>query len=421
MGASKIKILIVSRTPWNEANSFGNTFTNLFEGMENVKIANICCQGGAMNSRLIEESFQLTDKDVCKSIIGPRPGHLIKNNTCGSSFSKPNVPRKAIFYALREVIWLVGRWKSKKLNKFIKDFNPDILYLPIYRSHYMCAVDKYIIKLTGVPYVVHITDDIYNYPPNSSCITKQLQRIIRSDIRQILKNATYGEVFSPVMAKEYSNEFTIPFHLIGKSVNIKSLPPIPEKRQEKVIRFVYTGNFGGERGKQLIRFAQVITETFPYGTAVLYIYSATRADEEIQKQLENIDCVELKGAVSPDKILATQQAADYLVHVEGFSSEAIFESRLSFSTKIIDYLIAARPIIAIGPKEVTSMQVLKDNDMAHIAGSVSELVSILKRISGRKTDDEVKVNNGRKYLLKHRNSELMKTEIFHRIEQLVKQ
>lgn len=374
-----------------------------------------------MNSRLIEEAFQLTDKEVFKSLLGPRPGRLIKNDTAVHLSAKPNLPRKPIFYALREAIWLVGRWKSNKLKNFIKDFNPDILYLPIYRSHYMCSVDKYVIKLTEAPYIVHISDDIYNYPPNSSCITKQLQRFIRRDIRQIFKNAAYGEVFSPVMAKEYGSEFKIPFHLIGKSVNIKSLPPIPEKRQEKVIRFVYTGNYGGERGKQLIRLAQVITETFPYGTAVLYIYSATRADEEIQKQLENIDCVKLKGAVSPDKILATQQAADYLVHVEGFSSEAIFESRLSFSTKIIDYLIAARPIIAIGPREVTSIQVLRDNDMAHISGSISELRFTLKRIAEYNIDNEAKVYNGRKYLLKHRNSELMKTEIFHRIEQLLKQ
>lgn len=421
MPDSKIKILIVSRTPWNEENSFGNTFTNLFEGIEGIEIANICCQGGSMNSRLIDESFQLTDIDVAKSIIGRSPGQIIRNTTEHQISSKPSVPRKVFFYALREAIWNLGRWKSKKLKSFIQDFNPDILYLPIYRSHYMCEVDKYLIKLTGVPYVVHISDDVYGYSPNLSGISKQLQCIVRKDIKQILKNAAYGEVFSPVMAEEYENEFKIPFHTIGKSVDGKRLPEIPKKEEGNIIRFVYTGNYGGERGGQLVRLAQNINMVFPKGVAMFDIYSATKADIDIEEQLARIECVRLMGSVSPDKILAIQQHADYLIHVEGFSPKAIFESRLSFSTKIIDYLLAGRPIVAIGPQEVTSIQVLKSYDMAYVATDNSEIEDALSKIARGQTSDDIKVNNGREFLLNHRDAGKMKTEMYQRILQLSKQ
>ncbi len=417
----KIRILIVSRTPWNEANSFGNTFTNLFEGVENVEIANICCQGGTMNSRLIDESFQLTDKAVAKSIIGCSPGQIIRNDTESLLSYRPNAPRKVFFYALREVIWTLGRWKSKKLERFIQDFKPDILYLPIYRSHYMCEVDKYVIKLTGVPFVVHISDDVYGYSPNVSGLAKQLQCIIRKDIRQIFKAAAYGEVFSPLMTKEYENEFKIPFYVIGKSVDGKKLPDIPRKKKENIIRFVYTGNYGGERGDQLVSLAQSITEVFPKGTAILDIYSATKADNKIESQLHNLDCVRLMGAVSPDKIIVIQQQADYLIHVEGFSPGAIFESRLSFSTKIIDYLLAGRPIVAIGPQEVTSIQVLKSNDIAYVATDIPGIKDIMYRIAQGQTEDDIKVNNGRTYLVNHRDAGKMKTEMYQRIVQLSKQ
>lgn len=416
----KIKILIVSRTPWNEANSFGNTFSNLFGGIENIDIANICCQGGKMNSRLINEAFQLTDKSVAKSIFGKRPGKIINNELDRRISSKLNVPRKAVFYVLREAIWSLGKWKSKALKEFIRNFNPDILYLPIYRSHYMCEVDKYVIKLTDAPYVVHISDDVYGFSPEMTGLYKCLQHIIRKDIRQIFKRAAYGEVFSPIMAQEYENEFKIPFHLIGKSVDGLKLPEIAPKEDNNITRFIYTGNYGGERGHQLVILAKCISETFHDGKAVLDIYSATNPDPEIESQLAKMGCVRLMGAISPDKLLAVQQQADYLVHVEGFSPKAIFEARLSFSTKIIDYLVAGRPIVAIGPQDVTSIQILKSNDMAYVATDTSEIKNILSEIAQGHTADDVKVNNGRKYLLNNRDASKMKADMYQRLAQLLK-
>lgn len=402
-------------------NSFGNTFTNLFEGIENIEIAHICCQGGTMDSRLIDEAFQMTDKSVAKSILGFRSGQIIRNTLNKPSTKKINVPRKPIFYFLREIIWTIGRWKSKSLRRYIETFNPDFLYLPIYRSHYMCEVDKYVIKITKKPYIVHISDDIYGYKPNISPIDKCLQDLIRKDIRQIFKNASYGEVFSPLMAEEYNNEFKIPFYLTGKSVDHnKLLNTIPcHKDSKDFIRFVYTGNYGGERGLQIISLAQSINSIFPKGFAVLDIYSATKADDEIESKLSKIDCVRLKGSIKHNKILTIQQQADYLIHIEGFTQKAIFDSRLSFSTKIIDYLVAGQPIIAIGPENVTSVQELKNYDMAYIATTPQEINIILSRIAKKQTDNELKVSNGRKYLLQHRDAKKIKNEMYQRIIQLI--
>ena len=36
-----MKILVLSSTPWTNDNSFGNSFSNIFEGIEDVEIANI--------------------------------------------------------------------------------------------------------------------------------------------------------------------------------------------------------------------------------------------------------------------------------------------------------------------------------------------------------------------------------------------
>ena len=197
----------------------------------------------------------------------------------------------------------------------------------------MCKIDEFVIKQTQVPYIIHISDDVYNYAPKLSFWNKIIQNFIRKDIRRIAQRAEYGEVFSSQMAIEYKEIFNIPFHTIGKSVDITLIPPIPQNIDRTVTLFVYTGNYGGERGLQLINLAKCIDETFPKGEAKFEIYSTSKADNGIECQLRNISCVQLMGSVSSDKVPKIQRHADYLIHVEGFTLDAIYESRLSFSTK----------------------------------------------------------------------------------------
>ena len=49
-----MKVLIISRTTWDNANSFGNTFSNLFEGMKDVEIYSIACRNGISNNSITD-------------------------------------------------------------------------------------------------------------------------------------------------------------------------------------------------------------------------------------------------------------------------------------------------------------------------------------------------------------------------------
>lgn len=69
-----MRILIISRTPWDESDSFGNTFSNLFGGMDNVEIYKICCQGGLLNSSIVNKAYLMTDFSVLSTVFGKRRG-----------------------------------------------------------------------------------------------------------------------------------------------------------------------------------------------------------------------------------------------------------------------------------------------------------------------------------------------------------
>ena len=65
-----MKILIISRTPWNNSNSFGNTFSNIFGGMQGVEIFNICCQGGAIDNNIVIKTLQISEISLIRSFKG---------------------------------------------------------------------------------------------------------------------------------------------------------------------------------------------------------------------------------------------------------------------------------------------------------------------------------------------------------------
>ena len=137
-----MKILVISNTSWDNANSFGNTFSNLFENMSGVEIYNICLKHGVSNNTVVEKACQLTDKTVLKSIykINYDPARIIESQGVEKDFeteisSSARKKRSIISFIIRDLIWKLGRWKkSKILNDFIKSVNPDVIYLPIYSS-----------------------------------------------------------------------------------------------------------------------------------------------------------------------------------------------------------------------------------------------------------------------------------------------
>ena len=86
------------------------------------------------------------------------------------------------------------------------------------------------------------------------------------------------------------------------------------------------------------------------------------------------------GFISSSEIPRIQSEADILVHVESSSLKSRLWVRQSFSTKIVDYLKTARPILAVGPKEVASIEHLVRNDCAIVADNKDELIEKLNEV-----------------------------------------
>ena len=424
-----MRILVISSTTWDNANSFGNTFSNLFDGMQDIEIYNIACRHGISKNDVVKKSIQLTDKSVLKSIYNWKfdPSWETHDSESLAELNQEisenaRKQRKTISFIIRDLIWKLGRWKkSKTLNAFLEEIKPDVIYLPIYAAPYMCDIQMHIIKKLKVPVVGHISDDVYGYPPNASLLATWYRSGLRRKLKKLIGCCSYLEVFAENMKNEYSKIFDKPCYLIGKGIRIDNVEKIAINISHgDPLHFVYTGNIGDDRYNALVAIGKAIDECFAENKAVLDIYSTTPLTDEMKKAMCQCSCLKYHGGISKEEVLRVQETADFLVHVEGFSEQAVFSSKMSFSTKIIDYMIASKPILAFGPQEVNSIQVLKENNIGLTAVSQENLNKIMNNIAVNSVDYVKLTENVKQYLFNNRNIVEIQKDIYNRLNKLVK-
>jgi hypothetical protein len=417
-----IKVLIVSRTPWNNSNSFGNTFSNLFGGMSGVKIYNICCQPGSIENDIVKDTLQITESSLFNILLRR---HKTANKE-GSHESEAlqqiqgygKKQRSTWMFIVRDLIWRVSSrvWK-KEIRDFANKVKPDILYFPLYPSWYMCNIDKYLIKIISRPVVFHISDDDYGYPPQISSLSLPYfyRSILRCKIRSLVQRASYLEVFAENMKVAYEKEFGVPCYVIGKGVKLEDIEKGNNHVCGDVVHFVYTGGVAGERMKVLLELGRSLSKNNDKKKCILDIYSATPLSKEAKFELESVESISFHGAISGTEVKGVQQKADCLVHVEGFSEKAVFEAGMSFSTKIIDYMATGNILLAIGHKDINSIQVLKKYKIAIVVDELKDLDSTVDCLLNEKTDIQTIKENAYKYLVNERDIEVIQHGVFERM------
>jgi hypothetical protein len=73
------------------------------------------------------------------------------------------------------------------------------------------------------------------------------------------------------------------------------------------------------------------------------------------------------------------------VHVEGLDLKSRLQVHQSFSTKIVDYLKAARTILAVGVKDEASINYLLQNDCAVVCENTVDIYYNLRELISDKT------------------------------------
>ncbi len=403
----KLKVLLLVAETWRGDDSGGNTLNNFFEGMEGVELAQVYCSEKLPLNNVCKRYFRIPQSEVVKGFLGhKRVGHVLNmtevKKTCiaenhfffcssletvqnklvkGKLFRWLKNIRPEILITARMFLWQYSNWKTPELEKFIKDFAPDVIYAPCYAFPQHLALDRYVKKLTGKKMITWSADDCYSLRQFSLDPFFWINRFWNRHC--LRKTYPYFDEFYSISEEEAEEMEPV----VGKKIGIlRKGVVVPEsftfRNVHKPIKFIYAGGLYLNRHKSLIEIANILRKLNSDGNvrAELHIYTGSQLSNKEANLLNDGKSVFNHGLVSPDKLSQIYKDSDVAIHCESFDLKYRLISRLSFSTKIIDCFQSGCAILAIAWKEHTGIKYLNREDAAICVTSVKDIESAVTRI-----------------------------------------
>lgn len=380
------KVLVVGINPWID-NTGINTLINFFDGWDKNSIAHIYTRAKLPNTHMCDKFFRISEPKVMKSVIkrSIKTGEEVFNSNeevveASQENQIYNKKHSSIMSLAREFVWLLGKWKTKELDKFLDEYDADVLFFPVYANVYMNRLQNYIRKRTKKPVVLYVSDDNYSYKSIAKTPLSFFTRFwLRSQEKKLFKNAEKIMVIAPKQKEEYDRLFNTDSVILTKGIDFSEIP-YEEKPLNKPIKMVYTGKLIIGRWLSLAKIAEALGDINKNETKVeLDIYTTDTLTEEQKIKLNRNGC-SVKGALTLDEVQAVQKQADILVFVESLEKKFRYTARLSFSTKITDYLKNGKCIFAIGDEDIAPIDYFKRYDSAITATSYEQISEQLKKI-----------------------------------------
>ena len=159
------KVLVISHNVFCKTSSMGKTLLSYFEkwGTENVAQFYIHSEVPTDDTCCVNY-YRVTDKEMVKSIFTRRSGSRFEKSDIqtdrvssrtdeglSAAIYQKARKRTPFIYFARNLIWRFGRWNTKKLRKWIDEFNPDAVFFASGDYAFMYVVARKIAKMKNIP------------------------------------------------------------------------------------------------------------------------------------------------------------------------------------------------------------------------------------------------------------------------------
>lgn len=371
-----IKVLIVSFEPWRDDTNEGNVLSNIFSGQD-FEFAQIYCKPGEPQNKLCKNYFHMTTRMALRSIV--------KHKTCGARMALQVFPSGnegltisddedkklysffklipwPIFYVLRDLIMIASHWKSDALAQWIHEFQPDVIFAPLYASQFMLALDRHVIRLANKPAVSYVSDDNYTLRQLRFSPVYWFDRLVlRRNVRKTVPFFSHVYTMTQEQAAQMQTDLGCDMRILRKSIAVE--PIIETTAAHQPLRLIYAGGLGLGREDTLVSLVKAI-RTLPPGSARLDIYTKSPLRPSVKKQLSDGFVSFLHEAIAYDILMERYRSSDIALHVESFRKKYALLTRLSFSTKIVDCLAGGCAVLAICPQDNAGFCFLQREDAA---------------------------------------------------------
>lgn len=422
-----MKVLLVSHNPISTSNNMGKTFLSLFSAFQVKELCQFYVHPSLPDVKKCDSYYRITDNNVLKGLMKfSVNGTAISNEVISENKTVKNLDtvrtasrKTPARYLVRDFVWKISNWYTKKLRNWVSTQNPEIIFLAPGYAKFIYDIALKISKEFDLPIVVYICDD-YFFVQNGGSFLKRIQvRQLKCKIAKLMGHTSEIISICDEIKDNYEHKFNVPCTTIMTGSSFKAEDSFKYYVEEKHDKnaFVYLGNVRCNRYKSLIEIGQALGNINSKNKTdyKLKIYTSEN-DEKILSQLKSVLTIELCGYVSGDEFLQTLCSAEVLVHTESFDDDMVDLVKNSISTKIADSLASGRKFLAYGPENIASVKYLKSNGAAYVATKSAELEEmLLKAITENGSDIIAKA---KECALKNHDSKKTSQLLHERIENL---
>ncbi len=385
-----MNILVFTVSSWNSKVG-SNTWSTLLKTYDPSSIANICIRDELPDNPACSRYFSISENKIIKSIfnrraktgreVSPQIQQSVDNTDLEEHnlrYQKMTVKRRYSMLMARELIWKLGKWKTKELDEFLDDFKPDIILHSMEGYIHLNRIIKYAVKRTGAKAIGYIWDDNFTYKQHKNIGYKVYRYFQRHSLKGLVKITTDFFAISPFTKKEADAFFDIDCKVLTKPLS--KMPTAQVYDSKLPVKMIYTGNLLIGRDRSLIRLCKALKEINKEKISVsLDVYTKTVLPDYVLNGLQSEYC-RIHKPIPQDEALKKQAEADILLFLEDIDGKDAKVARLSFSTKITDYLSAGKCIFAIGNRDTSPMQYFIDNDAAVVCDSEESILQNLTQL-----------------------------------------
>lgn len=370
------RVLVLAGNEISADFSTGITVVSLFRGWPTDRLAQICMVPSTGDGeRLTDRTIALPanggvlDVPIRWGLHRVRAARWLATQTAkpaAKSFA-PSTSVLARRHATLAALLELGPVRlSRKAKALVRDFRPDVIYAPMSGIR-MMRLTRRLSQLSGAPVVPHFLDDWPSTLFQHGEVGGRARRTLLDELERTLDDAAGVGAISAAMATEYAHRYGIDAVPLMNCIETLDRPKEPAMGAGHQIRFAYVGGLHLGRAALLLEVARAIEST-PQATLLVH---APREDLDLfGAAFTGIRSVQWGPSLPVTDVHTALASADVLVHLESFAEATIRYTRLSISTKIPQYLAAARPILAVGPREVASIQHLRQSGAAVVVDRV---------------------------------------------------
>ena len=425
-------ILVISHNSFSNHSNNGKTMESLLAKFEKKQIAQIYFSNNEVpDFDFCDRYYQITDVDVFKSVfrlfnscgrkvsaLQDNPGNSGKKMRFSiyrlMSLVKATFPKATL---LRDFLWSICKWKSDDLLQWCIKHEPKIIFFVGGDSKFSHKIAIDLSKYLGVPLVSFFTDDYVIYSASLLGEYSISHRLLLRQFKETISQSSQLYCIGKEMADEYSRLFNSTFMYVMNSVKVRDFDDgyflLPDKEQFVV------GYFGGlhlDRWKMIVRFSKISSKI------KINVYCMENPSKHICEEFRKNGVI-FKGGVVGNELKLAMSKCDMLLHIESDNVKYTSLTRLSVSTKIPEYLMSSRLVLAYGPEFLASMKLLSDNQIGCVFSSSIEdqdvsimLEHILSDREKREAIVRKAYNFGLKEFSQERNSTSFRRNLISLIE-----